>query len=90
MSRKPRGRAKNDEVSLCQASPGPSSVSSEVRVAQASPDSACPTSLCGGYLTRAKKAWLLAKVAGMEFPGGDLEAIRGLAEEMKEAGPSGS
>jgi hypothetical protein len=38
----------------------------------------------GGYLTRAKKAWLLAKVAGMGFGGGDRAAIIGMAEVMEE------
>ena len=86
--RKPRGRPKDSEVGICQAISGLVSECSEDRVSQATPVSACPSSPCGGYFTRAKKAWLLAKVAGMEFPGSDLEAIRGQEEEMKEAGPS--
>jgi hypothetical protein len=37
----------------------------------------------GGYFTRAKKAWLVGKVLGLEYPGDDLDAIRGLEEEFK-------
>ena len=44
-----------------------------------------PSPPCDGYFTRAKKAWLLAKVASLEFPRNDMEAIRGLEEEMLEA-----
>lgn len=36
------------------------------------------------YLTRATKAWLLGKSAGLVFPGSDAEAIKGLAKELEE------
>ena len=38
----------------------------------------CEGGPSGGYFTRAKKAWLLGKVLGLDFPGSDLEAIRGM------------
>lgn len=38
----------------------------------------------GSYWTRAKKAWLVKKLVGCMFPGGDEVAIRGLVQEMKE------
>lgn len=38
----------------------------------------------GGYFTRATKAWMLGKSAGLRYPGSDEEAIRGLAEELME------
>src|ERR1044072_24032 len=47
------------------------------------------SSFAGGYFTRAKKAWLMAKGAGLEFPGSDEDAIRGLEEELREAGYTG-
>lgn len=43
----------------------------------------------GGYFTRATKAWLLGKSAGLRYPGTDEEAIRGLAEELEEDRPVG-
>jgi hypothetical protein len=43
----------------------------------------CEGGPSGGYFTRAKKAWLLGKVLGLEYPGSDLEAIRGLEGEFK-------
>ena len=37
----------------------------------------------GGYYTRAKKTWLMGKLLGLEYPGTDEEAIKGL--ELKLA-----
>lgn len=46
-----------------------------------------PPSPSGPYFTRAKKVWFLGKYAGLEFPGSEEEAIRGLADFLKENGP---
>ena len=83
--RKSRGRDIISESWAYQDFPRPSVDSPEVCNTQAPPPSVWTSSQCGGYLTRAKKAWLLAKVVGMEFPGSDLEAIQGLAEQIAEA-----
>lgn len=39
------------------------------------------------YFTRATKAWILGKSAGLVFPGSDAEAIKGLAKELEEDQP---
>jgi hypothetical protein len=36
----------------------------------------------GGYYTRAKKTWLMGKLLGLEFPGTDEEAIKGLELDL--------
>lgn len=41
-------------------------------------DSAC------WYFTIAKNVWLLVKVVGLEYPSGELEAIRGIEGELKK------
>ena len=48
-----------------------------------SDSSNCEGGQAGRYFTRAKKALLLGKVLGVEFPGSDLDAIRGLEEEFR-------
>ena len=48
-----------------------------------SDSSNCEGGQAGRYFTRAKKALLLGKVLGIEFPGSDLEAIHGSEEEFR-------
>lgn len=67
--RRPRGRLKKSNSEEISNAPTPAS----------------PPSPCGPYFTRATKAWFLGKYAGLVFPGSDEEAIRGLAEELKES-----
>ena len=80
-SSRTRGRPKKPKgvVSLpvLEGGSGSSSASSPSEV---SSPSGGPS---GGYFTRAKKTWLLGKVLGLEYPGSDLEAIRGLEEEFR-------
>src|ERR1044072_9105073 len=79
--RRPRERSKEPEVKDIQ----PESPSFD----NYSFSDAGSSSFAGGYFTRAKKAWLMAKGAGLEFPGSDEDAIRGLEEELREAGYTG-
>lgn len=71
-SRRPRGRPRK-------------SASVDIAFESAPPN---PPSPSGPYFTRAMKAWCLAKSVGMSFPGSDDDAIRGLAEVIKENFPS--
>nr|ACN21643.1 putative basic helix-loop-helix protein BHLH6 [Lotus japonicus] len=56
-------------------------VSTPLEVSAPTPSGACSS---GGYFTRAKKSRLLGKVLGLEYDRSDLEAIRGLEEELRE------
>ena len=76
-SKRRRGRPKKILTVEC------CSQASSSAYAEGSASLHCEGGPSGGYFTRAKKAWLLGKVLGLEFPGSDLDAISGLEEEFR-------